>query len=207
MLKRTAIAVLTVAALGMSAPAGATPVTVAQLSLPIGGAIALIVTSVRLEIEEHTFNSGLRLFESTLFTTADIGTTVYTDAASDPDFTTFVGYLTNGASDTFGRWEYFNGGPGGGGSGGPESMTFGSVPGGNGIDLAGFTIDRIGLRLDALTLNSPGSNPNHNGIWTDVSGSYTLLFQEDVPDPVPEPATLSLVATGLAMAVRRRRRR
>jgi hypothetical protein len=37
----------------------------------------------------------------------------------------------------------------------PEAGVFGSVPGGNGVDLYGFAIDRIGLRLDALTFVSP----------------------------------------------------
>ena len=55
-----------------------------------------------------------------------------------------------------------------------ESTWFSDVAGGNGTDLAGFRIDSITATLNSLSLNSPGSDPQGDGNWTDVTYNYTL---------------------------------
>jgi hypothetical protein len=50
-----------------------------------------------------------------------------------------------------------------------------------------------------MTLDTPGSNPNHDGIWTDYSYDTTFTIEE-----TPEPATLSLLALGGLAMLRRR---
>ena len=60
---------------------------------------------------------------------------------------------------------------------GPEADFLGASVGPNGIDLQGYVIDRIGFRLDSLTLSTPGTDPNGNGQWTDFALSGAVLFE------------------------------
>jgi hypothetical protein len=73
------------------------------------------------------------------------------------------------------------------------------------VDLKGSVIDSISLRVDRLSITSPGLDPNHDGIWTSASAHYTLSAEGR---PVPEPAAVmtGVVALG-ALAVGRRARR
>lgn len=120
---------------------------------------------------------------------ADVGQTIYRDAA-DPQFAAFVAHLTNGidnlcTANTFGSTY-----------GRSESDIFGDVPGGNGIDLAGFQVDKVGLRVDAISIVSPGIDPNNDGRWTDASGQLSFLFEG--VRAVPEPTTSVLALASLA---------
>ena len=45
----------------------------------------------------------------------------------------------------------------------------------NGGSFATDAIDRIDTRYDSYSSLSPGSDPNHDGVWTDVSGDVTVL--------------------------------
>ena len=54
---------------------------------------------------------------------------------------------------------------------------FGDSSGANGIDFKDFTIQCISLRINSLTLDTPGQDPNGNGIWTDYSINYSLLVK------------------------------
>jgi hypothetical protein len=120
---------------------------------------------------------------------ADVGQTIYRDAA-DPQFAAFVANLTNGI-DNFCVFS-----TAGSSSASNESGIFGGVLGGNGIDLAGFQIDKVGLRVDSLAIVSPGSNPNGDGQWTDTSGQISFLFAG--VRAVPEPSTYAMALAGLA---------
>jgi len=124
-----------------------------------------------------------------LLTNSDVGQTIYRDA-TDPQFAAFVANLTNGIDNTL----VFN--TSGAGSGSTESGIFGGVLGGNGIDLAGFQIDKVGLRVDSLSIVSPGSNPNGDGQWTTTSGQFSFLFEG--VSAVPEPSTYAMALAGLA---------
>jgi hypothetical protein len=61
-----------------------------------------------------------------------------------------------------------------------EWAILGDQVGPNGVDLAGYTINRIGFRLDALTFDSPGEDANGNGIWTDYTIQGAFLFEGTV---------------------------
>jgi hypothetical protein len=124
-----------------------------------------------------------------LLTNSDVGQTIYRDD-TDPQFAAFVANLTNGIDNDL----VFN--SAGSGSGATESGIFGGVIGGNGIDLAGFQIDKIGLRVDSLSIVSPGSDPNEDGQWTTTSGQISFLF--DGVRTVPEPSTYAMALAGLA---------
>jgi hypothetical protein len=72
------------------------------------------------------------------------------------------------------------------------------------VDLNGFVVDSLSLRVDRLAFTSPGRNPNGDGSWTDVSGRFTLSAQGRL---VPEPsgsAVLTLVAAAGLMSRGRR---
>jgi PEP-CTERM motif len=69
----------------------------------------------------------------------------------------------------------------------------------NGIDLQGFQIGSIGLHVDSLTISSPGSNPNGDGIWTDVFFEGTVTVYA-----VPEPSSLGLLGIFLGCVISRR---
>ena len=56
--------------------------------------------------------------------------------------------------------------------------------------LVGYQIQSISFQIDSLSIQSPGSNPNNNGIWTDMSGQVSLMIYAT---PTPEPTTLSLL--------------
>ena len=71
------------------------------------------------------------------------------------------------------------------------------------IDLKGNVIDSISLRVDRLSFTSPGTNPNGDRLWTDVSGRLTLSFEGH---PVPEPGVAVAVVLPLAAAMLGRRR-
>jgi hypothetical protein len=125
--------------------------------------------------------------------TASVGTTIWTDTSTPgtPDgplppfgrggssFQNFVAKITNGTSDLVmqgtrvgsGGWVNFN----------AEPIFFGSQVGAGGVDLSGYVIQRIGLRVDALTIDTPGTDPNDDGIWTDVSLRGAFLFEAALP--------------------------
>jgi len=87
-----------------------------------------------------------------------------------------------------------------------ESVFFNPLPvGNNGVDFQGFSIGSIALTVDNLTLVSPGTNPNGNGIWTDILFRGTISVYA-----VPEPSSVVMFAAGglvlRAFSARMRRR-
>jgi hypothetical protein len=102
------------------------------------------------------------------------GETLWADEAS-PGFGLIAAYLADGVSGTLG-W----------GVVGPISPSFaiGSVHFttealffSSGSDLEGWSPSRIGFAVDTARIDSPGQDPNRNGIWTDVAVSGTFLFE------------------------------
>jgi hypothetical protein len=108
------------------------------------------------------------------FVPGEVGTTVWADA-STPNFDLVAQRLTNGVLGDVGLEVSVAGG--GGGPGGSEPAILGDQVGPNGVDLAGYTINRIGFRLDALTFDSPGEDANGDGIWTDYAIQGAFLFE------------------------------
>ena len=127
---------------------------------------------------DGTGASGARLFEGIIFRPSDVGMTVKMTETNDPEFNEAAAILTNGVNDSLSFQAIGYPGGGGGGYGSSEAFFFfGDQSGANGIDFMGFSITSIGIRMDALTLNIPGENPNGDGNWTDYSITYTLIVE------------------------------
>lgn len=178
-----ALTSLTTATTGTASAASGSPAdyTVASFSFETHSGVAAVITSFDgglcpVPPSESLFCPAPRLVFPG-FTTS--GTTIWTDANS-PNFQTIVDELTNGESDVM-SWDLI---ARAGSTDVAESATSGTERdfldgqvGPSGVDLAGYTIDRIGLRADEVLLDSPGSDPNHNGIWTDFVFRGTFLFE------------------------------
>lgn len=143
---------------------------------------------------------GIPIFAKTI-TSADVGIPYTVTAANNPNFNAITALLTNGVSDTvfFG----VSGFPPGTGvaSGVFESaFTFNDA-----TDFQGSIIDSLTITVDSFTPDSPGQDPNGDGIWTDYSAKYSLSVQGK---PVPEPSdSLGLVtAAGIGVLLAKTRR-
>lgn len=128
-----------------------------------------------------------------ILSTADVGQT-YT-VSSGPEFDEAIVSLTNGINeyiycDTRGSQLQ---GPPGGGWGSLESLIFfGDATGANGIDFAGYDINSISVTINTLTFDTPGSNPNGDGLWTDIEFNATIAVTK-----VPVATTAWFFGSGL----------
>lgn len=127
------------------------------------------------------------IFDGLKVTPADVGRTFTVNASTDNDFNQFASFLTDGKPDGM----LMKTGLGSSGTSGGSlgvSGNFGDKP-----DLAGHKIDSISLRINSFTLDSSGTNPNGDGIWTDESFNATLIVEGEPLQPaatsVPEPST------------------
>jgi hypothetical protein len=155
--------------------------------------------------------TGAPLFQGTSITPDDVGRTFTVSEATDANFKDFTANLTDGKPEkitlSFGSGEV---------RGSELSISksgnlFGGQP-----DLKVNTIDSIDFRVNSLTLDTPGTNPNGDGVWTNYSfdGTVSVNGQPIVDPPalstyshfnstpVPEPSSavamlmFSLCATG-----------
>jgi hypothetical protein len=111
----------------------------------------------------------------------------FTASSADPGFSDFVSHLTNGVNGSlvFSLKSTATGAQVGGAF--TETEAFGIIP-------QGAQINGISLTINQFTLDSPGTDPNHNGLWTDGSCDFTMGV-------VPEPNSLFLLAIGLIVIV------
>src|SRR5205807_840551 len=143
------------------------------------------------------------VFDSFAFTPDQIAQVFSLDQSVDPDFNLFTSRLRNGVNDQITQISRLSGG-GSVGALGSEAIFFSTrPPGGNGIDLTGFIIDRIDMKINQLSITSPGTDQAHDGIWTDYSIQATLSF---IGSPVPEPSGAALIFTGFVSAMFARQR-
>src|ERR1051325_11049531 len=136
------------------------------------------------------------IFDSFFFMRSQVGQVFSVDQSVDPQVNLFTSRLTNGFNDLINIVERL---PGGGSFGQltSEASFFSTRPAsGNGIDLTGFSIERIDMTINQLSISSPGRDLNHNGIWTDYSVQATLSF---IGSPVPEPCGTAIILGGLAV--------
>lgn len=135
------------------------------------------------------------VYDDYAFTRLDIGSVFYLTAEEDPDFTQLAANLVNGQPDRIGWVTAYT--HIGADYGGTQSYEAGILSGSpfltNGIDLQGTVIDRFALVVNDLNLDSPGSDPNGQGVWTDLRFSVTLFIEGHV---IPEPSTLPMLFTG-----------
>ncbi|MBC8096064.1 MAG: PEP-CTERM sorting domain-containing protein [Akkermansiaceae bacterium] len=158
------------------------------------------ITSLNMQLGYVTdivnFTVGATLFDQFTLTPSDVGKTFSLTAQSDPEFGAFVQRLTNGRNDMIAFADSF-----GGLSGQNESLFFSQrIAGSNGIDLRGFQIGSIALRVDSLTIASPGSNPNGDGNWTDVFFEGTITVHA-----VPEPSSGALIGVAGLLLLNQKR--
>ena len=189
---------------GLAADLPPEPLAVAEITQPDGTGVSSGIAGVFTNLGIHLCYESLLsdcLFQSNglVFGPGDAGRTYHIGPGDDPAFGTFVDLFTNGRDDLLLFGTSF---PNGFRDGIPvhESDLFVQLPAGsNGIDLQGFAIGSFDLRLNQLTITSPGRNPNGDGVWTDYSWNATLYIY-----PVPEPSVTALAAAGLAVLVFRR---
>jgi len=147
------------------------------------------------------------VYDTYAFTSNDIGSVFYLTAAEDSDFTQLAANLVNGQADRIGYIADDSPIPIGADYGYTQNyedyMLAGSPFLTNGIDLQGTVIDRFALRINDLNLDSPGSDLNGDGNWTDLRFSVTLSIEGHV---IPEPSTMLLGLLGaLLLAIRGKR--
>jgi hypothetical protein len=105
---------------------------------------------------------------------------------SSPDFAAAVDLLTNNVNNEIGLSTGPSGSGGAGGGGTLESGAL-SGPGFNGTDFFGYNIQSMSITIDSFT-----SQPIDDGYLNEIN--CTLTYEGS---PVPEPATLLLLGTGL----------
>lgn len=137
------------------------------------------------------------VYDTYAFTRLDISNVFYLTAAEDPDFTLLAANLVNGQPERIGWVTAYT--PIGADYSGTQTYEAGILAGSpyltNGIDFQGMVIDRFSLVVNDLNLDSPGSDPNNQGVWTDLRFSVTLSIEGHV---IPEPSTALLCVAGLA---------
>jgi hypothetical protein len=135
-------------------------------------------------------------------TPSQVSRTFSWTADNTPGFSTISALMTDGLDENINIYESGNWG------GNSESAwltgIFGSSLSMNGIDLQGFDISRIDMRVDSLTLTTPGRDLYGDGNWTDIDVSGQILIYGS---PVPEPATFTLLGLGSLAWLRVRRGR
>lgn len=160
------------------------------------------ITDVDLDI---FYNGAAILFDDLAIDTGSIGQTFTATSGTDANFSNFVSDLTNGINNLLtlgvvpGAVD-INGVFIGSGISGASNMLeagvwFGDASGLSGIDFQGMQIDSIQILINNLVINSPGSDPNGNGIWTDVQLNASVIVNGTA---VPEPSTFLLFGFSLA---------
>jgi hypothetical protein len=169
---------------------------VATAELNGGGGSHFIGTSVQLYVSNGGATNGgtAAVFDALSFTSVNLGQVFSLDQTVDPQFNLFVSRLTNGFNDQITRISRLTGGGSSGLLTSEANFFTTRPPGGNGIDLTGFTIDHIEMRINQISIDSPGRNLQGDGIWTDYSIQATMSF---IGSPVPEPSAAALIGAGM----------
>jgi hypothetical protein len=159
------------------------PVVVAEVPLhQHNGGILGVFTEVQLLLciaNDFTTCFGHPLETITFsINVTNVGSTIWIDATS-PTFENFVAQITDGAVDLVEELETPDGVTGVL-FGAPEPLWFGADVGPSGVDLSGYEIHRIGVRIDAVSFSSPGSDPNGDGNWTDFTVQGAFIFEGTV---------------------------
>jgi len=186
---------------------------VAAFSVSRAGGTVLFAQNVKLDwgassISDHVYTSwgytgtSISVF-NTGWTTQDIGKAVTIDASNDPNFGAFVGLLTDGMGELQDFSQSFGPNSQGGGVTLSNHEDFFLYNNGVGPQLQPGSVGSLTLTLNSLTLNSPGTNPNGNGVWTDVKSNF-MISGSDVPEPAMAPLIILL---GFTMSLRRDRKR
>ena len=145
-----------------------TPEALAYFSFNAGVGSPNVADAASVSFHVGPDGADFALFDVTV-TNADAGRTIAIDPGEHPEFAQAVLLLTNGTNDGVA----FRRAPLGGASAitrSDEETSFaGGVLADQEPDFAGAEVTGISLVLDAISIDSPGRDPNGNGQWTDVT--------------------------------------
>lgn len=132
-------------------------------------------------------------------------TGVTTFGTGDPGFAAASSLLTDGLATAFGAyWSDAGASRTWYGAGNECLLFFGDGSCGSGTDFLGELISSISVNVTVYDVQSPGSDPNSDGIWTDFNEVQVTVSV--FGEPIPAPATLALLGIGLAsLGVAKRR--
>ena len=145
-----------------------------------------VYSQIYLTIRDSQDSPGTEVFNKLLLDNSSTGRT-FMAVPTSPAYTAFVYSLTHVP-------HYFItfsdlGGSGGGGS----SSYFSNFHDGSGniVDLYNWEINSLSLHIDSICIDTPGSDLNHDGHWTDLTLVTTITV-----NAVPEPCSLILLGIG-----------
>ena len=114
----------------------------------------------------------------------DEGREVTFSAADGPAFDQAVSRLTDGVDDGVVLEVELGDGGGGAGQGLLESAWIdGGLSGTLDPDFVGFEIGSITLVIDLVNFDSPGEDPNRDGLWTDYVFEGRVVVEGRLPAP------------------------
>lgn len=133
------------------------------------------------------YAEGPGLFGDAIFRNGDVGAIASADINSDIDFAAITSVLTNGVDDqTFMDLVLRNGvSPGSTyGAGSYTESQWAAQPGSTSpADFTGYTIERIDVVVEAISLVFPVTSPGGNDNWTAVTLDTRIDFYGSIPEP------------------------
>lgn len=159
-----------------AAPAAPEPEPLAYFDFASGAGGRIVADTASLSLVVGPDGAGFALF-SEILTEADAGRTIAIGPDDHADFAQAVQLLTNGVNDEValrrapvGGWDAV--------TTSDEATSFtGGALADQEPDFAGAEITGFSLVLSAVSIASPGRNPNDDGLWTDVmiQGQVVIL--------------------------------
>ena len=172
----------------------AMPIPLGEINHGTHGGARLIASAV---VFSWTTEDETKRLDWGSVTTSDVGKTFIQSSVTSPRFDLFASLLTSGTDDLLAILRHFPG-VGGAGRESLESYWLNKFIQTETVDFYGWQVTEISLIVNSLAFDSPGSNPNGDGIWTDYVYDVTFTIYG-----ISEPATLLLLAFGMVVVRRR----